>query len=290
MSPTAYDPHATFLSQQLLIHIMSNRRVAGMRDEKQVAFKWKTSFDRLASRWADFVDCPKRLKQLGPFIMKQLSPFDSPRVLDACMGIGCETISLTSKGVDVVGNEISPQFRRIAAAEADRQDVDIRISSVDWRELVAEFGPEAFDAVLVLGNSLCLLRKRRDRLRAIENFGNICRPGGIVLVDERNFRYILRNRRQIVLGKFRYSGRVMYCGTKVRGRPIHIGDDRVTFVYENCASGGPIGKLDMYPFRKGEIMELFRPAGFPRVDVYSDLERGYRDDADFFTYVLRKSG
>lgn len=79
----------------------------------------------------------------------------------------------------------------------------------------------------------------------------------------------------------------MYCGKNVRGVPISIDDDCVRFVYRQTRTGKEIGHLDMHPFRRGEIVGLFHAAGFQEVKVYSDFVVGYRDSADFYTYVFR---
>ena len=249
--------------------------------------EWKASLEQeLAEGWADFVDCPRRLAREGPFLLDVLGR-PPARVLDAAMGIGCEAVFLREQGFDVVGNEISPSLRAVAAARAAASATQLTLASTDWRGLRKGFGDSAFDSVLLLGNCLCLLRKQRDRRAAAENIRAVCKAGGSVVVDERNFEYILRNRDSILAGQFRYTGRVVYCGKTVKGTPVAIDDDCVRFVYKNIVSGVEFGCLDMHPFRRGELVSLFRAAGFREATVYSDFMKGYRPDCDFYTYVFR---
>jgi SAM-dependent methyltransferase len=165
--------------------------------------------------------------------------------------------------------------------------VSVRFTNYAWQRVERFFQSGSFDVTLVLGNSLCLLREQESRRAAARNFRAICKAGGTLVVDERNFDYILRERRRILEGNFRYSARVMYCGTSIQGRPDVIEDNHVRFVYEDVKKRKALGHLDMHPFKRGELVELFRTAGFASAEVFSDFQPGYRDSADFFTYVFR---
>lgn len=251
---------------------------------------WQSECGRyLAECWSDFVDCTRRLETEGPFLLNVLGKRGAD-VLDAAMGIGCESVFLAKHGFRVTGNEISPDFRQLANDRAKKEGVRFDVTAIDWKSLSASFGRDSFDAVLILGNSLCLLRDADARLQAARNFRAVCAEGGIVVVDERNFKYILRNRARILEGNFHYSGRVMYCGTKVGGRPVVIEPECVRFAYEYKPSGELLGYLDMHPFREGELVELFQSVGFICCEIYSDLRKGYGEDADFYTYVFRRCG
>lgn len=247
----------------------------------------------LARRWPDFVHCSARLATEGPFLLEVLRGKDNKarggmRILDSAMGMGCETIFLASLGFDVIGNEVNGAFRAVAVEVARRSHLALRVTASDWRHLEATFGADRFDYTLLLGNSLCLLREKADQREVARNLARICVPGGAIIVDQRNFTYMLNERHTILAGEFRYSGKVMYCGSRVRGTPSAIDDTCVQFTYLDVSTREMLGKLDMYPFRNGELIELFEEAGFRLEACYSDLVSGFRDDADFYTYVLRR--
>lgn len=187
----------------------------------------------------------------------------------------------------IVGNEINPAFRELAGRLAHREGVTPEVTAVDWRNLEETFGRRSFDCTLLLGNSMCLLSSARARGEAARNLRAICADGGMLIIDQRNFEYILHNREEILRGQFRYHGEVMYCGTTVKGRPILIEDDCVRFVYEDTREDNVLGYLDMYPLRNGELVALFQKAGFSSVEWYSDLTPGFRADADFYSFVFR---
>lgn len=71
-------------------------------------------------------------------------------------------------------------------------------------------------------------------------------------------------------------------------------EDVVVFGYVHDILG-PVGTLEMYPFKKGEMKRLLEDAGLKVVEIYSDLakEKEYRkiygeEPPDFFTYVAIK--
>jgi 2-polyprenyl-3-methyl-5-hydroxy-6-metoxy-1,4-benzoquinol methylase len=257
--------------------------VASVKTESKRRWQGKVT-NTLAQCWEAFVDCPQRLVSEAPFLRRAINRYKRPRVLDAAMGIGCEVLWLVEQGVEVVGNEIEVDLQAIAQRRASAAGVTINTTAVDWRCLTEAFGEKQFDVVLLLGNSLSLLRELRDRRSAAKELFRVCRDSGQLIVDERNFRYILNNRDEIIRGEFKYSQRVIYCGKSIIGRPVQITDDCIRFGYFDGDT--LIGTLDMHPFGSGELIALFLEAGFSSAAIYSDFERGYREKADFFTYVL----
>jgi SAM-dependent methyltransferase len=238
----------------------------------------------LAETWPRFVGCPRRIRTMGPFLRSLIT--SGSYVLDAAMGTGCESVYLLQHGYRVVGNEISPALRDVALEYAKSQRVRLRVTSFDWRALADGFPKDRLNCVLVLGNSLCLLRDQEGRQHAVENFKRLCSAAGTVIIDERNFRYILQEREAILQGNFRYSGKVVFCGTHINGRPTIITDDLVRFEYCEASTRKIVGHLEMYPFRDGEIQDMFQRSGFRLKKIYSDLKDTYNKDADFYTYVF----
>lgn len=240
----------------------------------------------LAYCWPEFVNCPKRLETEGPFLDLILHNYNNPKILDAATGIGCEAIYLLNKGYNLIGNEICPELSERALNYCRSERLNLVLYNFDWRDLDAHY-IDYFDIVVSLGNSLSLLRDYRDRLETAKNFKAICRAGASVIIDERNFKYILENREEILKGNFRYSGKVVYCGEKIVGYPVFIQDDCVRFVYQHTETEEIYGALDMHPFARGEIVDLFFSAGFTHVDIFSDFKSGYSKEADFYTYVFK---
>ncbi len=241
----------------------------------------------LVEMWDGLIDWKKRREGENGFLIKQLQKHNARKIFDAALGDGCDSIYLIKQGFDVTSNEIDLVFREKALQNAKANDVELRITCSDWRDLSKEVTPEFFDAVVILGNSLTYLFTREAQVKALEQFRRILKPGGVLIVDERNYQGILDKRKKILGGDFHYSGKYVYCGDRVHGRPIEISDDSVKFEYIDERNGKK-AYLTMYPWKRGELRELLLQAGFGSIEQYSDYRPGENNEADFYQYVCVK--
>jgi len=239
-----------------------------------------------SSLWKDFVNCPKRLKTLAPFLEKYLSKHKQGYIFDAALGIGCESIFLKMMGYKIISNEIDETLIQVATKSAKRQNIKLQITRLDWREISYPYKYNFFDGIFLLGNSLSCLNDINDINISLKNFYFSLKQGGTIIIDERNFPYIISHKNEILSGNFHYSGEYIYCGKSIKGIPIAISDKEIDFGYFQGIMF--IGSLKMYPFKKGELKELLLEAGFKNVVEFSDFKPGYESRADFFIYIATK--
>src|SRR3989344_3614083 len=166
----------------------------------------------LVAMWADYIDWEKRREGEGGFLKGVLNRHKCREIFDTTLGDGCDSIYLLKEGFDVVSNELDDAFLKKAFENAKRENVALELTNLDWRELSPDLMESSFDAVLCVGNSLTYLFDKESQLKALCSFRHILREGGILIIDERNYQYMLDNRRAILGGKFRYSHRYVYCG------------------------------------------------------------------------------
>ena len=139
-----------------------------------------------------------------------------------------------------------------------------------------------------MGNSFTYLFGKKHQLAALRQFKKLLKPDGVLLIDERNYQYMLDNSQNILRGNFRYKGANTYCGTSVHGQPISIREDKITVAYSN-SEGETIGRLSFYPFKKGELHGLLEETGFDDIDQWGDFTKGENQSCDFFQYVAGNS-
>ena len=245
----------------------------------------------LARAWPEYVNPDRRLGgKMGVFLDALR---DKRTVFDAAAGIGCDSVYLAQRDHLVVANEVDARLRAIAEEYARHHGVKLSFHSHLWQDLPDNL-PQGwrFDAVLCLGNSLCLVREAAARRQCIGALRDCLAPGGVLIVDERNFQAMLDNATEInadPLGEFppALKGDVMYCGVRVRGYPAAIDDKNavvrwrffrnqpaITSVAEMERDMKQIqGKdLQLHAFRHGELFSLLHEAGFAAIDVFADLE------------------
>ncbi len=241
----------------------------------------------LAWMWNSFINPEKRMQSEGPFLLQQLPKEpDRRKVFDACAGTGVDSIFLLKNDYKITGNELNQAFRAKARANSRREKVSSRFTRYDWLKLDRDIEPKSFDAVICLGNSLTYLFQRSDQGRALRNFFNILKGGGILILDTRNYDYMLDERDDIMKNRnFRYSGNYVYCGMdKVHAAPIRISDDEIVMRYTHIGTHWK-GHLRLYPFRRIELYDLIYEAGFRPILFFSDYRPVLDYKADFYQFV-----
>jgi SAM-dependent methyltransferase len=146
-------------------------------------------YDTLAVDYDRFVDWDARLAHELPFFTGLFEQAGVRRVLDAACGTGHHAIALARHGYDLVGADLSLAMVELARDNAVDAGVDITFVQAGLGDL-AGIDPRvegAFDAVLCLGNSLPHLLSRDAVRAALADFRAVLRPGGLVVIQNRNF-------------------------------------------------------------------------------------------------------
>jgi glycine/sarcosine N-methyltransferase len=136
------------------------------------------------------VNWPKRLSYELPFIEEQLSASHARRVLDVACGSGQHAIALTQRGYEVTGVDLSAAMIERARASAAAAGVAVRFIVGSFGELASQVGG-TYDALLCLGNSLPHVLTDPALLTTLADFRAMLNPGGLLLVQNRNFDAVL---------------------------------------------------------------------------------------------------
>lgn len=124
----------------------------------------------LASIWREFIDWEKRRIGEDNFLVNQFYAHNVKKVFDASLGDGCDSIYLLKQGFDVVSNEIDRIFLNKALKNAEVENIDLKITFLDWRKIDTEIAEASFDAVICLGNSLTYLFTGKDQLETLRQY------------------------------------------------------------------------------------------------------------------------
>jgi glycine/sarcosine N-methyltransferase len=153
-------------------------------------------YDGFSVDYDRFVNWPKRLSFELPFIEQQLHSVGGTgiAVLDAACGTGWHAITLAQRGYQAAGADLSQGMIEVARHNAARAGVTVRFDPVGFGKLAQTFGEGAFEAVLCLGNSLPHLLTPSDLAEALVDFAACLKPGGLLLIQNRNFDAALLSR------------------------------------------------------------------------------------------------
>ncbi len=170
-------------------------------------------YDGFSADYDRFVDWPGRLAAELPFVERQLRAVEARRVLDAACGTGMHAIALARRGFSMTGADLSAGMIERARANAAASGAEVRFEVAGFGELARVFDqraprPErpggerppgagdAFDALLCLGNSLPHLLTPEALEEALVDFAACLRPGGLRLIQNRNFDAVLTHRQR----------------------------------------------------------------------------------------------
>ncbi|OGO60304.1 MAG: hypothetical protein A2032_02650 [Chloroflexi bacterium RBG_19FT_COMBO_49_13] len=148
-------------------------------------------YDSLSSDYDRFVNWQNRLSIELPFIIKELQHINARSVLDAATGTGMHPIALAQLGYQASGADISPGMIEKARRNAISAGVQVQFELAGFGTLAQTFGSASFAALLCLGNSLPHLLSRPELDTALLDFAACLKPGGLLLVQNRNFDAVM---------------------------------------------------------------------------------------------------
>lgn len=163
-------------------------------------------YDRFSLDYDRFVEWPGRLAFELPFLITQIEKSvetqniaslpTNARVLDAACGTGWHAIALAQRGCQAAGADLSAPMIERARLNAAAAGVAVRFEAAGFGQLVQTCGEGAFEAVICLGNSLPHLLTPGELQAALVDFAGCLVPGGVLIVQNRNFDQVLANRQR----------------------------------------------------------------------------------------------
>ncbi len=244
----------------------------------------ETTGKTLVELWGRFVCWEKRKRGEDGFTEKNLYRHGCKTVYDLALGGGFNSIELLLAGFLVTSNEIDENFVQLGMKNAQEKKVQLRLTGYDWRALPAE---PKFDAAVLYGNSFIYIRDTRERKKILKNIYDLLNPGGIFIIDRRNFEYILEEKEKILNGAFRFSKRYIYCGSSVDSYPISINAKEVLFEYLDKHNGKK-HHLIHYPVFQKELENLLLNVGFREQQTFYDYQENRPEHHDFTQHLAVK--
>ena len=147
-------------------------------------------YDPFSADYDRFVNWEGRLTYELPFVEQQLTASGARCILDTACGTGMHAIALAQRGYDVTGADLSVGMIERARENAAAVGCEARFVVAGFGELTAGVG-NGFDALLCLGNSLPHVLTADALHETLTDFAAVLRPGGLLLIQNRNFDEVL---------------------------------------------------------------------------------------------------
>lgn len=158
-------------------------------------------YDKLASIYDYFVNWENRLAYELPFLEQELRKLGADpsqiQVMDTACGTGHHAIALANLGFQVSGSDLFPEMVSVADANARAAGMQVTFRTAGFGGISDTFRqPGEFDAVLCLGNSLPHVSCVADLDKALIDFKDLLRPGGLLLLQMRNFDLVMGEKKR----------------------------------------------------------------------------------------------
>jgi glycine/sarcosine N-methyltransferase len=154
-------------------------------------------YDGLGCDYDLMVAWEERLAREESFFSRLFAERGSRRVLDAACGTGMHVIAFTRAGRDCTGADLSPVMVEKARQNARDAGVAARFEVAGFGGLVSSIGGH-FDAVTCIGNSLPHLLDDESLRACLADFAALLVPGGILVIQNRNYDRLLRERQRLM--------------------------------------------------------------------------------------------
>lgn len=260
---------------------------------------------KAAKVWQLYIgDQSSRTLYYKNFLTKVLNEKKVKTVHDMACGTGIDSVMLLEEGFKVTSSDASDKMLKSAHKtrwERRKEPAfdDWVIEEANWltmeESIVAP--PGGFDAGVLLGNSFAHLPDfhgdMRDHKKCMENFVKLIKPGGIFIIDHRNYDYILANGRAPSKNIYYNSNHINDIKTSVlyvNNKPNLITLDYFMDVEKKDADSNQF-RLSYYPHTLDSFSGLLKEAFGKNAKhtVYADF-KPLKDEPEpsFYIHVIEK--
>lgn len=231
-------------------------------------------YDNFSSDYDRFVSWPGRLALEMPFLERQLRELGAQNVLDAACGTGRHALALAQAGFQPAGADLSAEMIARARENAQAVGAEISFKVAGFGELTSAFGVTSFDALFCLGNSLPHLLTPQLLSAALADFALLLKPGGLVIIQNRNFDAVMANRQRWMEPQSARENQTEWLFQRFYDFEP---DGLLTFniITLRREGGGDwkqsIQSTPLRPLLSGELRAAFLNAGFEAIACYGDL-------------------
>jgi SAM-dependent methyltransferase len=253
-------------------------------------------YDTFSEDYDRFVNWTSRLEYEFPFIEKQLEALEGVgrpiRILDTACGTGIHALGLAKRGYVTAGADLSAGMIERARANAAAAGVTVRFAAAGFGALAKTFSVEGvfpFDALLCMGNSLPHVLTPQDLALALTDFARCLRPGGLVLIQNRNFDAVLAKRERWMEPQSNQEGDNEWIFLRFYDYELD-GLINFNFVTLRRQTGGEwrqhVAATFLYPLKQVELVAALKASGFEGIRCYGDMTGAAFDPANSGNLII----
>ena len=200
-----------------------------------------------------------------------------PRVLDSACGTGQHAIALAKRGYPIAGADLSIGMIEQARENAGQAGVNVPFKAAGFGELGAAYSDATlfpFDGLLCLGNSLPHLLSDADLNNSLQDFAACLRPGGMLLIQNRNFDAVLAGRERWMAPQSHREGDTEWIFLRFYDyQPDGLIQFNVITLRRSANADWQqeISSTHLRPVLQADLIQKLHNAGFRDVICYGDM-------------------
>jgi SAM-dependent methyltransferase len=258
----------------------------------------KVFYDELGADYDRMVSWESRRSREEGFFRGLFDVADVRTVLDAACGTGMHAIGFARRGMGSAGADVSPVMIERARENAAAADVAVDFRVAGFGGLSASF-PGPFDAVTCIGNSLPHLRDDRSLRDCLSDFAVLLKPGGLLVIQNRNYDRLLRERQRLapLAARSDADGETLFVRITDFPAPGNVPDDAIEFTIVTLrkregAWRQSVKTTPLRALRRAVVEKALHDAGFSSIETFGSYERASFDaaTASDLIVVARKGG
>ena len=231
-------------------------------------------YDDFSADYDRFVKWDKRLEYELPFIERQLKAVDARRVLDVACGTGRHALALAERGYHVTGTDVSAGMIEQARENANARGLSVHFVVAGFGQLRHKVTGE-FDALLCLGSSLPHISSPATLAPTLKDFAAVLRPGGLALIQNRNFDLVLKEKKRWMPPQSYRAGESEWLFLRLYDfNP----DGSISFNVMTLHREGDrpwqqrVSATQLWPLGQDDLLPALEASGFEQVACYGSMD------------------
>lgn len=240
-------------------------------------------YDTFSNDYDRFVNWKSRLAYEIPFIIHtidrvNLSQPNPSRILDTACGTGMHIIDLAGRGYLTAGADISHGMIERALENSEAAGVQVELKTAGFGQLHAAFNSSPlfpFDTILCLGNSLPHITNSDGLINTLLDFYACLRPGGNVLIQNRNFDAVMRDQQRWMEPQSFRQDESEWLFLRFYD---YLPDNLIDFNIINLFRSGPgnwqqkVHTTRLRPILQSDLIEALRATGFDNIHSFGSMQ------------------
>jgi glycine/sarcosine N-methyltransferase len=248
-------------------------------------------FEQLSDSYDQMISWPARIGTEGMFFKKLVSDYKLKSSLDVACSTGFHVIMLRRLGLDAVGIDASPKMIEKARANSVTCGVTVEYILGDFTMMSKRFS-EGFDLITCLGDTVSHLKSGQDLKRTFEEAYKCLNPGGLFVLQSRNYDYILKHQARFTPPTGSRNGTEETIFFRLLDfLPKSLNLSVVKFRWHENRWESSVQTTQIYPYSKKDLESTLKSVGLARFTCYRNFNfEDYDPNGTDLILVAEKKG